>query len=281
MAEFFSIVKNSILQFTFKDAIDIILVAILIYGAIRLTRKTRAFQVLKGLAVVVVCAQLANILGLTAISWLLQTIINAGAVLLVIVFQPEIRRALEKIGRGRLFGKSSGSGNLDEDRIVNEISRAVLNMSIRKVGALIVFEMKTGLREVTESGTPLNAEISAELIENIFVPGAPLHDGALIIHGNAILAAGCFLPLSDNKQISSDLGTRHRAALGVSEVSDAYVIIVSEETGIISIVHDGAMTRYLTRQTLMEKLHEIYAPADSKSKLQGLGTIFKRKENDK
>lgn len=278
MAEFFAIVKNSILQFTFKDVIDILLVAVLIYGAIRLTRKTRAFQVLKGLAVVVVCAQLANILGLTAISWLLQTIINAGAVLLVIVFQPEIRRALEKIGRGRIFSKSSANGNPDEDRIVSELSRAILNMSIHKVGALIVFEMKTGLREVIESGTSLNAEISSELIENIFVPGAPLHDGALIIHDNTVLAAGCFLPLSDNKQISSELGTRHRAALGVSEVSDAHVIIVSEETGVISMVHDGTMTRYLTRQTLMERLHEIYTPAESKSKLT---TIFKRKENDK
>lgn len=283
MGEFFLVIKNSILQFTFRDAIDILLVAALIYAVIRLTRKTRAFQVLKGMAVFVVCAQIFNLLGLTAVSWLMQTIINAGAMLLVILFQPEIRRALERIGRGRLLSFNFNNNNSDDDKIIENLSRAIINMSIHKVGALIVFESKTGLRDVIESGTKLDADISSELIENIFVPGSPLHDGAMIIRENKIIAAGCFLPLSDNKQLSSDLGTRHRAALGVSEVSDAHVLIVSEETGIISLAHDGTMTRFIDRQTLIEKLRDILAArnTNAKSTLDNISNKLKRKEANK
>ena len=150
---------------------------------------------------------------------------------------------------------------------IEEIERAVLNMSIRKIGALMVFERKTGMKDVIESGNLLNARISSQLIENIFFPNSPMHDGAMILRGDKIVAAGCFLPLSDNKQISSELGTRHRAALGISELSDAYILIVSEETGVISLAHEGTITRYLDRKALHAILERIYEKGPVKSKL--------------
>ena len=252
-------ITNSILQFQFVDAIDILLVAILIYYLLKITVKTRAIQVIKGLAVLIVAAQICEFIGFTTITWLLQSIVGAGAVLLVIIFQPEIRRALEKIGTGRIFDMSFNAPHTDSEDVIVEIERAILNMSIRKIGALIVFEKKTGMREVIESGTTVEAKISSELIENIFFPNSPLHDGAMIIKEDRIVASGCFLPLSDNKAISSELGTRHRAALGISEISDAVVLIVSEETGVISKAYEGTITRYIDRKALRKALEDIYS----------------------
>lgn len=252
-------ITNSILQFQFVDAIDILLVAILIYYLLKITVKTRAIQVIKGLAVLIVAAQICEFIGFTTITWLLQSIVGAGAVLLVIIFQPEIRRALEKIGTGRIFDMSFNAAHTDSEDVIVEIERAILNMSIRKIGALIVFEKKTGMREVIESGTTVEAKISSELIENIFFPNSPLHDGAMIIKEDRIVASGCFLPLSDNKAISSELGTRHRAALGISEISDAVVLIVSEETGVISKAYEGTITRYIDRKALRKALEDIYS----------------------
>ena len=237
-------IKNSILQFQFVDAIDIILVAILVYYLLKITVKTRAIQVIKGLVVLVVLAQICEFVGFTTITWLLQSIVGAGAILLVIIFQPEIRRALEKIGTGKIFELGFSESKSESEDVIAEIERAILNMSIRKIGALIVFEKKTGMREVIESGTSIGARISSELVENIFFPNSPLHDGAMIINGDKLVAAGCFLPLSDDKTISSELGTRHRAALGISEISDAVVLIVSEETGVISKAFEGTITIY-------------------------------------
>ena len=260
MDNLFYAIKNSILQFQFIDAIDIILMAILVYYLLKITVKTRAIQVIKGLVVLIVAAQICDLIGFTSITYLLQSIVGAGAVIIAIVFQPEIRRALEKVGTGRLFdiGHNEASSE-SSDVIITEIERAILNMSIRKIGALIVFEKKTGMREVVESGTVLDADISSELIENIFFPNSPLHDGAMIIKDNKMLAAGCFLPLSDNKAISSELGTRHRAALGISEISDSVVLIVSEETGVISKAYEGTITRYIDRKGLRKALEDIYS----------------------
>lgn len=228
MADFFLPFTTGAIQFGWRDVVDIIIVAVIIYSLIRIMSGTRALQVLKGLGIIVVLAIVFSILSLQTVTWMLSWLLNAAAVVLVILFQPEIRRALEKLGGGKFFGVVIAPRE-DADRIIEELMRAVINMSKRKVGALIVFERKTGLKDIIETGTYINAEITSELVENIFYPNTPLHDGAVIIREGKIIAAGCFLPLSDNKQISSELGTRHRAALGVSEVSDSYTIVVSEE----------------------------------------------------
>lgn len=247
----------SLSQFTWIDLVDILLVAIVIYALLRLTSRTRAMSVLKGLGLIIIAARIFEILGLSTVSWLLNYVINAGAIVIVILFQPEIRRALEKIGRGKFF-EISTAGGANEQRCIDDLSHAILDLSKHKTGALLVFERKTGLREIIESGTLLNAVISRELILNICYPNTPMHDGAIIICDDRIVAAGCFLPLSDNKQIGSELGTRHRAALGVSEVSDAIVIIVSEETGVISMASEGALTRYLDVKQLDRVLSDVF-----------------------
>ena len=265
MADFFLPFTSGAIQFSWRDVVDIIIVAVIVYSLIRITSGTRALQVLKGLGIILAIALVCSILNLPTVTWILSWLINAAAVLLVILFQPEIRRALEKLGGGKFFGILVAPRE-DSDRIVDELMRAIINMSKRKVGALIVFERKTGLKDIIETGTLINAEIVSELIENIFYPNTPLHDGAMIIKDGKIMAAGCFLPLSDNKQISSELGTRHRAALGVSEVSDSYTIVVSEETGVISYMFDGMLTRYLDIPTLRDILERIFIKADNTDK---------------
>ncbi len=283
MENFLEPLVNSLLAFTWRDALDIIIVAVILYWVIKLLAKTRAIRVLIGLGVILILARLFVVFDLKTASWLFNAILTAGAVLIVILFQPEIRRALETLGRGKIFTFASKS-QIDvqkAEQVVEEISRAVLNMSKQKVGAILVFERKTGLGDVMESGTTLEADISSELIENIFYPNTPLHDGAMILRGEKILAAGCFLPLSDNKQIAQELGTRHRASLGVSEVSDAYVLVVSEEKGIISFVYDGVLKRYIDAKMLKEILSELYMPeADEKSTKKLTGSKFKRKVGD-
>jgi len=280
LEDFFGVIKSSLLQFTVWDIVDILLVAVIIYFLLKITSKTRAIQVLKGLGIIIVIARVCELLRLTAVVWLLDYVIGAGAVFLVILFHPEIRRALERIGRGKFFALSfTSSSTGDEEKIIEEIQRAVQNLSIHKTGALIVFERKTGLRDVTESGTYINADISSEMIENIFYVGAPLHDGAMIIKGSKIIAAGCFLPLSDNKQIASELGTRHRAALGISELSDSITVIVSEETGVISVANEGTLTRYMDSKALREVLEQIYS--DKPNAVQTIGEKIKRKGSNK
>ncbi len=279
MADFISIIKNSTLKVTVLDGIDILLISMIIYGLLKITTRTSASQVLKGLGLFIVLAQVCKLIGLSAMSWLLSTFIDAGVVLVVVIFQPEIRRALERMGRGKLFDIALNNyHSSDYGREIEELERAVLNMSKRKIGALIVFENKTGLKDVIESGNLINARISSELVENIFFPNSPLHDGAVIIRREKIIAAGCFLPLSDNRQISSELGTRHRAALGISELSDAQVLIVSEETGVISVAHEGTITRYLDRKALRAILEGIYI---TKPRSKIIGVSRDRKKGDK
>lgn len=275
MEDFFEVIKNGILQLTVWDVLDVLLVAVIIYGLLKITSRTRAIQVLKGLGVIIIAAQICKLVGLPAVTWLLDSVVSAGAIFIAILFQPELRRALERVGRGRLFDLSFTSATGDEEKVIEEIQRAILNMSIRKTGALIVFERKTGLKEIIESGTLLDANISSELLENVFFPNSPMHDGAMIIKGQKVVAAGCFLPLSDNKQISSELGTRHRAALGISEISDSTVIIVSEETGVISMAHEGTMTRYMDRKSLNKVLEDIYLTKPTTPR--SIGEKLKRK----
>lgn len=275
MEQLFESIKNSILDFTVGDIVDIVLLALVIYWLLKLTSKTRAIQVLKGLGIILLAAWIADFLGLVGITWLLNYVLTAGAVLIVILFQPELRRALAHIGRGRIDLVSS-KVTYAQDTVEN-LLKAILNMSKKRIGALIVFERKTGLRDVVESGTRIGASISSELIENLFYVGSPLHDGAVIISESTIVAAGCFLPLSDNKQIGQELGTRHRAALGVSEVSDSITIIISEETGVISMAQDGKLIRYLDTKAIKDILEEIYMIKQN-SKSRGLKFFWKERD---
>ena len=262
-------IRNMVWNLTHRirvvDVIDILIVAIIIYELLLLTRHTRGSALLKGLFLLLIIAFLSNLLGLVSLNWLLNAILQNGAIVLVILFQPEFRKALERMGRSRVFQKS-GHKPLNEERdlIISEIIQTIMDLSKRRVGALIVFEQQTGLEDVIETGTRLNAEISAPLLENIFEPNTPLHDGAVVIRDNEIMAAACILPLAEASGVSRELGTRHRAAVGISENTDAIVLVVSEETGIVSMARDGHLTRPLTVRNLEEVLGEIYTSRQSR-----------------
>ena len=241
-----------------NDLLDILIVAVLIYQMIMLTRDTRASEVLKGFLLLVGASLLSSLLGLTALTWVLKQILSNGALVLVVLFQPEIRRVLEQLGRGAKMEHFQSDGE-ENQRIISEITQCLTSLSRRRVGALIVFERRTGLKDVMETGTRLDSTISAPLLENIFEPNTPLHDGAVIIRGTRIVSAACMLTtLSESKAITRDLGTRHRAAIGISETTDALVLIVSEETGVISMARDGKLTRHLDAKAIGEILSTMY-----------------------
>ena len=241
------------------DIADILVVAAIVYKLLMLTRDTRGSAVLKGLLLLLVLVGVSNLVGLTALSWLLSAVLNNGPIVLVILFQPEIRKALEQFGRGARIDVRRDEAQEDADKLIDEIIRCVLNLSRRRVGALIVFEGKTGLQDIIENGIALDSQISAGLLENIFEPNTPLHDGAVVIRDKRIMSAASFLTLTD-ASISHDLGTRHRAALGVSETTDATVLIVSEETGIISMARGGKLMRHLDQKVLRTILEDMYKP---------------------
>ncbi len=244
----------------FVDIIDILIVAIILYELLLLTRHTRGSALLKGLLMLLLIALLSSMLGFVSLNWLLQAILQNGAIVLVILFQPELRKALERMGRSNLLihGKRKNADE-DQETIIAEITQTVQDLSRRRVGALIVFEQKTGLQDVIETGTKLDATISAPLLENIFEPNTPLHDGAVVIRDEQIMAAACILPLAEASGVSRELGTRHRAGVGISENTDAIVLIVSEETGIVSMAKDGQLTRPLTQEMLADVLNEIFS----------------------
>lgn len=248
-------------RMAFIDVVDILIVAVIIYELLLLTRHTRGSALLKGLFLLLMIALLSNLLGLVSLNWLLLSVLQYGAVVLIILFQPEFRKALEKMGRSRLMTKGAQRRGMDDDRdnLIAEIMQTISDLSKRKVGALLVFEQQTGLEDVIETGTRLNATISAPLLENIFEPNTPLHDGAVVIRENSIEAAACILPLAEASGVSRELGTRHRAAIGISENTDAIVIVVSEETGIISMACDGMLTRPMTTRDLKDILRHIYS----------------------
>ena len=243
---------------TIADILDILIVAFLMYELLMLTRETRASAVLKGLVMLVLASWVSDLLGLTALNWVLRNVVSNGTVVLVVLFQPELRKALEQIGRGTIHTSSRTDDMEQSENIVRELTSCLLNLSRRRVGALIVIEQRIGLKDVIETGTTLNSHISSALLENIFEPNTPLHDGAVVIRGSRIMAAACILSLSEGKGISRELGTRHRAALGVTETTDAVSLIVSEETGIISIARNGKLTRHLDRAALEEVLSSLY-----------------------
>lgn len=265
------------------DILDMVIMTVIIYQILKFFKNTKAIHVLKGIAFLIIALAIASWMGLPTLTWLLSSVFTSGIVIIVVLFQPELRRAFENIGRGHIaagFEEAKG----DSQRIIDEIVSVSEHLSRRKVGALMVFEKVSDLKDIIATGTMLNANISAGLIENIFEPNTPLHDGAMIIKGDKIISAGCFLPLSENSTIEKTLGTRHRAALGVSESSDSYVIVVSEETGVISIAHSGTLRRYLNLEALREVLKEIYAfdeeQIQKQSWLKQIAKLFGKENED-
>lgn len=234
------------------EFIDILLVTFVIYKLITLIRGTRAVQLLKGMMVIVAGWLLSSFLGLKTLSWLMSQAMTYGVLAILIIFQPELRRALEQLGRGSFFSRSNHPDDEKFTKVIVETVKAVQYLAKRRIGALLVFERETGLNDYIETGIKIEGSASSELLINIFIPNTPLHDGAVIIRKDAIMAAGCYLPLSENPFISKELGTRHRAALGLSELTDCLAIIVSEETGQISMSKNGEIHRELSDEELLE-----------------------------
>ena len=247
------------------DVVDILLLTFLIYTLLNHTRQTRISQIIKGIVILLAATWVSELIGMRTIHALLSWVINAGPVLLIVLFQPEIRRVLEELGTTSLFDPSARMQELNNtELIIDEMILALMHMARRRVGALIVIEHKTRLNDVISTGTMVDGVISQPLIENIFEPNTPLHDGAVVVRGDRVVAAACLLRLSDTTGVGRDLGTRHRAGLGVSEVSDATVFIVSEETGIISMAKDGHLVRHLDEASLHQILQGIYEKKDEK-----------------
>lgn len=250
-------IEGGLMEFRFQDAIDILIVAAVFYLAIRFMTNTRAYQVLKGVAILLLVLVLSNVFNLFTVRYLIGSFLVSGIVVVVVLFQPEIRRALERIGR---FKFNLIQRETPSYEIVRNMMTAIENMSRRKVGALIVCERNTKLNDQLGTGIVVDAAVSDALIENIFEPKTPLHDGAMVIRDGRIYAAACVLPLFDDPNISKELGTRHRAALGISVVSDSVTLVVSEETGVISYARDGKLVRYVDHDTLETVLNELFCP---------------------
>lgn len=237
------------------NVIDILVVWFFIYKLISLLKGTKAVQLLKGMAVIVVIKMVSFFLKLETIDWIMDLIISWGVLATIIVFQPEIRRGLEHLGRGSLFGRTKRQVNPSE-QLIKALDKSVQYMAKRRIGALISIQMETGLDEYIETGIPLDADISGELLINIFIPNTPLHDGAVIIKDYKIAAAAGYLPLSESSLIPKELGTRHRAAIGLSEVTDALTIVVSEETGGVSVTRNSELLRDLTQEDFIRYLEK-------------------------
>ena len=237
-------------------AIDVILViAIIIYLA-RIIKKTRAGQIFKGLIVLALIYIIAKLSHMVVLSFLLDNFMSYGIILLIIVFQPEIRNVFEKLGRSKLVDVFDVDNNIMVKHAISETTKAVEIMSMKQIGALIVFERSTKVSEVMKEGIPINVKVTSELLQNIFMPRTPLHDGAVVISGSEMLAAKCILPLASEVSVPRNLGTRHRAAVGITEISDALVVVVSEETGTISLAEGGKLIRDLTADSLRDLLNK-------------------------
>lgn len=242
-----------------RAIVDIGLVTYVIYKIIILVRETRAWQLIKGIIFILIAAELSKVLKLNTIAYLLNRTVSILALAMVVLFQPELRRVLEQVGRSRfrnLFVFEDSSNQVKTSAMIEDIVKACTELSRTFTGALIVIERETKIGDIIRTGVQLDANITPELLLNIFYPNTPLHDGAVIIRGNKIKAASCFLPLTDNPNLSKELGTRHRAALGITEASDAIAIVVSEESGKISFALNGGLTRNLTADTLRKALNK-------------------------
>lgn len=250
--------RNIVTGVSLTDILDILIVAFVIYKILEFIRESRAEQLVKGILFIIFAMLLSGALHLYTLNWILNSAMTLGAFALVIIFQPELRNGLEHMGRGKWFRSVIKLDSGQAENIIDNIVNGVKYASEHRVGQLMVIEKNTPLTNFTKTGTILNAEISSELIGNIFYEGAPLHDGAVIVRGDKIYAAACVLPLTENKNLPSALGTRHRAGIGISEVSDALVLIVSEETGYISIAREGRITRNVGHKAVEKALRIEY-----------------------
>lgn len=259
-------------QINFIDIIEIIIISFLMYQILLWIKNTRAWMLFKGIIVLFLFTALAYLFQMNTILWLANKTINVGIIAVVIIFQPELRRALEQLGRKNFLGKvfnnevnKNTSENFSE-KTINEVLRAVYQMGRARTGALIVIEKEVGLGEYERTGIRVDAVVSAPLLINIFEHNTPLHDGAILVRGNRVVSATCYLPLSDNMELSKDLGTRHRAAVGVSEVTDSFTIVVSEETGSVSVAEGGTLRRNVDEDTLRELMMNIQNKATEDGK---------------
>lgn len=258
------------LAYMIKAFIDISIVAWVVYKIIILVRETRAWQLIKGILLLLLATELTNVIGLKTINYLLKNVMQFLAIGGIVLFQPELRRALEKIGRNRfkdlLNFEEADRARIKTTAVIEEIVKACTDLSSKYIGALIVIERETKIGEIINTGTQVDSHVSSELIKNIFVPDTPLHDGAIVIRNNRIKAAACFLPLTENTNLSKELGTRHRAALGITEVSDSIAVVVSEESGKISFALNGGLTRNLTTDTLRKALNKNLLDGETNTK---------------
>ncbi len=263
-------------SFRLLDILDILFVAYVLYKMFFLIRNTRAVALIKGLLVLGIITLFSKILNLHVINWILQQGMTVILVALPVVFQPELRRALEQIGRGRFFRSAQVVSMEEIERLLDEIVVVVETMAKTHTGALLVFEREVGLNDYIDTGISIDGQVSRELMGNIFIPNTPLHDGAVIIRGNRIMAAGCLLPLTADRSLSTELGTRHRAAIGISELADCVVVVVSEETGSVSYTYGGHIYRHLDSAALRNVLMTFLSRPS-----QGWTNIFKwRPSND-
>ncbi len=281
------------LMMTFKatDVLDIVIVSFIIYNLIKIMRETRAEQLVKGIGIILIAFAVSSIFNLKMLNTLFTSFFQFSVLAVLIVFQPELRSALEHIGRSKIGKYWNGltAATMEEEktrqvrRCINSVVEVANNFQKSKTGALIVFERRTKLGEIIDTGTIIDAEPSVPMIGNVFFNKAPLHDGAMIIRDGKVHAAGCILPLTKNNSISSDLGTRHRAALGISENSDAIVVVVSEETGTISIAKNGIISRNYTRETLSMTLEEELIPKEPEKtdRIPIIPGIIKGKKNER
>ena len=240
------------------DLVDVLIVAIIFYKVYEMLKDTRAITLVKGLVVLMIVTMIASVMELHVISWLLQKTVTLLFVALPIVFQPELRRALERLGQGKFLGVDNRLNMEEANSLVNEIDKAVFNMADKKIGALLVVEKNVGLNEIIDTGIKIDALVTSEFLMNVFIPNTPLHDGAAIIRGKRLVAAGCYLPLTDDRTLGTELGTRHRSAIGLSEQCDAVIIIVSEETGVVSVAENGRIQRYMNHDSLRQRLRPLF-----------------------
>ena len=267
VADFFRSIGSNIPSMGFADILDILIVAFLIYKLIEIIRKTSSYNLTKGLLFILIALWLSGLFKLTMINFVLRKAVEIGLIALVIIFQPELRKLLSKMGSGSFyyFFSQKAQNTSELDAAINQTVLACEQMSATKTGALIIFERSIRINDIMTTGTIIDAETTAELLKNVFYPKAPLHDGALIIRNSRIAAAGCVLPLTANNNLSKDLGMRHRAGIGASEQSDAVVVIVSEETGAISVAIEGMLKRNLSIDTFEKILRNELVEEENKS----------------
>lgn len=264
----------------FWDVVDILIVAVILYKVYEMLQDTRAITLLKGLIVLMIVTLLAGLLELHVISWLLQKTVTLLFVALPIVFQPELRRALERLGQGRFLGLDQYLDVEEANTLTNEIDKAVFNMADKKIGALLVIEKNVGINEIIDTGIKIEGLITTEFLMNVFIPNTPLHDGAAVIRGKRLVAAGCYLPLTENRSLSSELGTRHRAAIGLSEQCDAVIIIVSEETGVVSVAENGRIERYMTHDSLRQRIRPLFVKEKPSMKFKDIIANWRKKDDE-